>query len=310
MKLDRLIGILTILLQKDRVTAPYLAKKFEVSRRTISRDIDTLCQAGIPIATRQGTGGGISIARGFKLDKNVLTTGELSGIIAALKGLGSVSGQTSIEQTLDKLGANSEAAVSLNEPVVINLASHYKGDLTAKIETIKQAILDNHIISFNYFYGKGESHKQIEPYIVVYQWASWYVFGFCLERIDWRMFKLQRLWNLSISNERFALRGIPPERCDWDSQLAGDNRLVAIFDKSAKYLLVESYGLDCYRETDDGLYFETGYTDKNYIVGWLLGFGDKVLVLEPLELAAEIQSIARNILSRYLQHDMLLSCWL
>jgi len=104
MKLDRLLGILTVLLQNDRVTAPYLAERFEVNRRTIGRDIDILCQAGIPIVTHQGTGGGISIAEGFKLDKSVLTTSELSGIIAALKGLGSVSEQTQIERPLINLG--------------------------------------------------------------------------------------------------------------------------------------------------------------------------------------------------------------
>ena len=124
MKLDRLLGILTVLLQNDRVTVPYLAEKFEVSRRTINRDIDSLCQAGIPIVTHQGTGGGISIAEGFKLDKSVLTAYELSGIIAALKGIGSVSEQTGIERTLNKLGANTDAVVSLHEPVIIDLASY------------------------------------------------------------------------------------------------------------------------------------------------------------------------------------------
>jgi predicted DNA-binding transcriptional regulator YafY len=299
MKLDRLIGVLTILLQKDRVTAPELAEKFEVSRRTIGRDIDALCQAGIPIVTHQGAGGGISIAEGFKLDKSVLTSGELSGIIAALKGLGSVSEQTRIERTLDKLGANTDAVVSLYEPVVIDLASYYKGDLTPKIETIKQAILDNHIIAFDYFYDKGESHRRIEPYIVVFQWTSWYVFGFCLERMDWRMFKLQRLWNLSASNDKFLMRDIPPEKRGWGNQLIDDKSLVAIFDKTAKYLLIESYGLDCYRETDEGLYFEVGYSNQSYMLGWLLSFGDTVKVLSPPELVAEIHAAARNILSRY-----------
>jgi len=300
MKLDRLIGILTVLLQNDRVTAPYLAEKFEVNRRTIGRDIDALCQAGIPIITHQGTGGGISIAEGFKLDKSVLTTTELSGIIAALKGLGSVSEQSHIERTMDKLGANSEAVVSMTEPVVIDLASHYKGDLTAKIETIKQSILENRLIEFDYISDKGESHRRIEPYIVVFQWSSWYVFGFCLERMDWRMFKLQRLWNLSVCNEPFTMREIPPERRDFNWQLTDDKKLIALFDKSVKYLLIESYGLKSFRETDDGLYFEVGYTNQSYIVGWLLSFGDNVKVLEPTELAMEIQTTAKNIYSRYL----------
>ena len=299
MKLDRLMGILTVLLQNERVTAPYLAEKFEVNRRTIGRDIDALCQAGIPIVTHQGTGGGISIAEGFKFDKHILTTGELSGIIAALKGIGSVSEQSQIERTLSKLGANSEAVVSLHQPVVINLASHYKGDLTAKIETIKQAILENRTIEFDYFYDKGESHRQIEPYIVVFEWTSWYVFGFCLERKDWRMFKLNRLWNLSASEKRFNMREIPPEKRDFNSNLTDDKKLVAVFDKSAKYLLIEAYGLDCYHETAEGLHFEIGYTNQGYMIAWLLSFGDKVKVLEPTEITSELQAIAKNILSHY-----------
>ena len=113
MKLDRLLGILTILLQSDRITAPELAERFEVNRRTIGRDIDTLCQAGIPVITHQGAGGGTSIAEGYRLDKSVLTTDELSGIIAALKGIGSVSEKSNIERTLDKLHA--DAIVSLRE---------------------------------------------------------------------------------------------------------------------------------------------------------------------------------------------------
>lgn len=300
MKLDRLMGILTVLLQNERVTSPYLAEKFEVNRRTIGRDIDALCQAGIPVVTHQGTGGGISIAEGFKLDKSVLTTGELSGIIAALKGIGSVSEQSQIERTLNKLGANSDAVVSLSEPVVIDLASHYKGHLTEKIETIKQAILTAHIVEFDYFYEKGENHRRIEPYIVMFQWTSWYLFGFCLERQDWRLFKLNRLWNLSVSDEQFTIREIPPEKRDFNSNLTDENKLFALFDKSIKYLLIEEYGLGSFFEADEGLYFEVGYTNRNYMIGWLLSFGDKVKVLEPSDIANEIQTISKNILSLYL----------
>lgn len=155
MKLDRLLGILTVLLQNDRVTAPELAEKFEVNRRTIGRDIDTLCQAGIPIVTQQGSGGGISIAEGFRLDKSILTTDELSGIIAALKGIGSVSEQSNVERTLDKLHANTDVVVSLKEPVIIDLASHYRGQLTGKIELIKRAILETRLVEFDYYYEKG-----------------------------------------------------------------------------------------------------------------------------------------------------------
>jgi len=294
-----MIGILTVLLQNDRVSSPALAEKFEVSRRTISRDIDALCMAGIPIATHQGAGGGISIAEGFKLDKSVLTTGELADIIAALRGIGSVSEQSRIERTLDKLGANSDGVVSLSQPVVIDLASYYKGHLTAKIEVLKRAILDRQLIEFDYYYEKGESRRCIEPYLVVFQWTSWYIFGFCMERTDWRMFKLVRLWNLSVCDEKYAPREVPADRRDFNSHLTDDVKLAAVFDKSVKYQLIETYGLDCYHEAAEGLFVEIGFTNRKHMLAWLLGFGEKVRVLEPVDIAEDIQTAAKNILMRY-----------
>ena len=299
MKLDRLLGILTILLQRDRITASELANKFEVNRRTIGRDINTLCQAGIPIVTYQGTGGGISIMEGFKLDKNILTTGELSNIVAALKGIGSISDKTQIERVLDKFGASSDAVISINEPIIIDLASHYKGTLTAKIEAIKQAIINSKVISFDYYYEKGECRRKIEPYMVIFQWSSWYVFGYCQECLDWRMFKLNRLWNLSIEDVLFTVREIPPVKCDFTNFIPDDKKLVAIFDKSVKYILIDYYGPDCYQETESGLLFEIGYTNQSFIISWLLGFGDKVKIIEPESIVNEIQQNAINILNAY-----------
>jgi len=299
MKLDRLLGILTVLLQNDRVTAPELAEKFEVNRRTIGRDVDTLCQAGIPIVTRQGAGGGIAIAEGFKLDKSVLTVDELSGIIAALRGIGSVSERSNVERTLDKLHANSDSVVSIREPIIIDLASHYKGQLTGKIELIKRAVFEARLIEFDYFYEKGESHRRIEPYFIIFQWSFWYVFGFCLERQDWRMFKLTRLWNLTLCDECYTPREIPPEKRNFNARLTDNNKLAAVFDKSERYKLVETYGLKCYTETNEGLHMEIAFTNHDFMVEWLLGFGGKVKVLEPDYIIEALKTSAKKILSRY-----------
>ena len=301
MKLDRMLGILTILLQTDRITAPELAEKFEVNRRTIGRDIDALCQAGIPIVTYQGTGGGISIAEGFKLDKSVLTTDELTGIIAALKGIGSVSEQSYIERTLDKLNVGTEAIMSLSEPIIIDLSSYYKLQLTEKIEIIKRAVLERRLIEFYYFYDKGEMHRNIEPYFVIFQWSSWYVFGFCLTRQDWRLFKLTRLWDLEICDAEYIARDIPPEKRDFNAHHEEDTNFVAIFDPSVKYQLIDIYGPDCYTETQDGLLVEFGYTSRDHLISWLLGFGEKVKVLEPIDVVEELQATAEKILKRYKQ---------
>ena len=299
MKLDRMLAILTILLQNDRVTTPYLAEKFEVSRRTISRDIDSLCLAGFPVITHQGTGGGISLLDSFKLDKSVLSRDELSHIITALKMIGSVSEQATIERLLEKFHINSDAMVALHEPIVIELASHYKGDLTRKIEQIKGAVLKQRLIEFDYYYGKGESHRRIEPYLVVFQWTSWYVFGFCLKRQDWRLFKLTRLINLVVCEDGYEQRNIPPEVRDFNAHFSDDIMLVALFDKAVKYQLIDAYGADCYLETDEGLRLEVGFTNWDYMMSWLLGFGEKVKVLEPVKMAEEIQEVAQKVLSVY-----------
>ena len=304
MKLDRLLGIITVLLRNDsdrdnRITAPYLADKFEVSRRTIGRDIDTLCQAGIPIITHQGGGGGIEITEGYKLDKSILTADELFDIIAALKGIGSVSEQSKIERTFEKLHPNINTVVSMREPVVIDLSSHYKNQLTDKIEQIKRAVLEQRFIEFDYYYEKGDSHRRIEPYCVIFKWTSWYVFGFCHERQDWRMFKLTRLWGLTLCDEIYTLREIPPERQDFDMQFSDNINLVALFEPSAKYQLIETYGIDCYTETKDGLRLEIGFTNHSYMISWLLGFGNKVKVIEPSEIADELREIAEKMLANY-----------
>ncbi|WOO36764.1 YafY family protein [Anaerocolumna sp. AGMB13020] len=300
MKIDRLLGILTILLQNERVNAPYLAARFEVSRRTIGRDVDALCQAGIPIVTRQGEGGGISIAEGYKLDKSILTTEELSGIIAALKGIGTVTDTSQIERTLDKFSASKDAVVSLQEPIVIDLASHYRGSLSPKIKMVKEAVINHQLIEFDYYYEKGLSHRRIEPYFVIFHWSAWYVFGYCTIREDWRLFKLARLWELQILPETYVQREIPENKRNLNAVFIDDNILKALFDASVRYQLIDDYGLDCYTETKEGkLLLEVGYTNKEYILKWLLGFGDKVKVLEPLVLAEELKAIALEIYHNY-----------
>ena len=155
MKIDRLIGIITTLQQKKTVTAPYLAEKFEVSRRTILRDIEDICKAGIPIVTTQGAGGGISIMDGFSLDTTVFTEQELTAIFTGLKSLDSVSHSAIAENLAQKIGGSS--AIRLADNMVIDLSSFYKDDLANKIDTIKRAMNEAKCISFRYCYTKGEA---------------------------------------------------------------------------------------------------------------------------------------------------------
>lgn len=298
MKLDRLIGILTVLLQHDKITAPELAQRFDVSRRTILRDIDTLCLAGIPVVTLRGGDGGISIMDGYKINKNVLTKEELQALAAGIKSIDSVSKQSNFERLMTKL-APSKAMVSLYDSIVIDLSSHYKASLSEKIALLKRAIAERKAVRFDYYYAKGEVPREIEPYIVEFRWNAWYVFGWCNLRQDFRRFKLNRLWNLSQTDHSFDLRPVPPEKASAEDAFSELYHVEILFDKSVHFRLIEEYGLCCYEEIEDGLLFSLDYTNKDYVFSWILGFGDKAKVLEPEETKTEFATAVKNIAKLY-----------
>lgn len=300
MKIDRLMGILTLLLQNDRITAPELAERFEVSRRTINRDIEDICRAGIPVIAVQGYGGGFSIAEGYKLDRTFLTREELQTVFAGLRGIDSVSGDSVLNSLRDKLSGGRQCVMTDNV-VLIDLASHYQDSLRPKIERIKHAILEKHVLSFQYYYGKGEMKRRIEPYHLVFRWSAWYVFGFCLERQAFRLFKLNRLWDLREDAENFAGRVVPQEELSFeDFLLEKPFHLKAVYENSEKYRLIDEYGIDSFSVREDGkLLFERDFTNYENMREWVFSFGDKVTVLAPAELREDIKRQAENILRRY-----------
>lgn len=294
MKIDRLVGIITILLQQDRVTAPELAKRFEVSQRTINRDIEDICRAGIPLVTTQGYGGGISIAEGFTLDRSLLTEEELQLILSGVKGLDSVSETSHAQGLSEKLSAGAP------DDILIDLASHYQAPLTQKIAVIRGAIRDRRHISFRYYYEKGQSRRTIEPYKLVFRWSAWYVWGWCLEREAFRLFKLNRLWELESGPDAFVPRELPLQELDFDQYFsAGTIHLKALFTVSQKHRLVEEYGVDCFREADGRLLLEREFASYQNMREWVLSFGDQAEVLEPEELREDLRRQAENLLKQY-----------
>lgn len=297
MKIDRLIGIITILLQKDKITAPELARRFEVSRRTINRDIEDICKAGIPIVTTQGSGGGISISDSYKIDKALFTGDELQAVFSGLQGIDSVSGTSYLTKIMEKL-SNRNTSVEACDIVMIDLASHYQKPLREKIEVIKTAIQNSQYLSFLYYYGKGETKRHIEPYRLVFRWSSWYVFGYCLDRKDYRLFKLNRLWNMTLSHDTFTPRQIPANKLLFDDYFStGTTHLKALFPESQKYRLIEEYGIDCFQVTDSGeLLFEQDFASYDNMREWIFSFGDKVTILEPISLYEDRRKQAENIL--------------
>lgn len=301
MKIDRLIGILAILLQKETATASELAEKFEVSRRTIRRDIDTLCQAGIPVMTRQGANGGISIMKDYRIDRTLLTNSEMKDILAGLRSLDSVNGTNRYGQLMEKLSAGSSDFMTGDQSVLIDLSAWYSESLAPKIEHIRRAIDSRTYLEFHYYSPNGEGHRVIEPYYLIFRWSSWYVWGWCTQKKDYRLFKLNRMEALVSDNGRkFEKRSAPYPDLTNERIFPGGLRVRAVFDEECKWRLIEEFGKDCFEKLPDGrLLFSADYTHRENLVSWLLTFGEKAELLEPSFLREELRNTIQKMAARY-----------
>lgn len=300
MKIHRLLGILAVLLRGQKVTASALAERFEVSRRTISRDIDALCMAGFPIVSEQGRNGGLSLAPGYRFDRQALTKEEHLALTAALSGLESVSTPTSGAAALRE-------KLSPEQPegrLLIDLGSFYRDSLTEKLALLQEAIGARKLVSFRYYSEKGESHRRVEPYRLAFQWGNWYLFARCLARQDFRLFKLSRLWALQTEAETFSPVEIPPEQLDFNRPWAKNFQLCALFDPKETYRLVEEYGPDCFTVEPDGrLRLTVDFTFYNTMLSWVLSFGGGVEVLSPAELRNDLRRQGEIFLDLYSKQD-------
>ncbi|MBC2082674.1 YafY family transcriptional regulator [Listeria welshimeri] len=209
MKIERLIGIIMLLLQRELVSASEMATMFEVSKRTIFRDIDTLMMANIPIYTIAGTKGGIGIMPTYKVDKKLLTAEDLTAIIASLDGMEQLLSSAETKKTLQKmknmLDHSSEPPKSSISLDFSNLSM--KKELNAKVESLYLAIKKHHLVELSYIDRAGkQTIRKTEPYHLLFRNRSWYLQGYSLERNDFRTFKMSRIVELKTLEETFEAR--------------------------------------------------------------------------------------------------------
>lgn len=300
MKIDRLIGILSVLLQKEKTTAPELADRFEVSKRTINRDIEDLCRAGIPIRTAQGIGGGISIMDGYRMDRTILTSKDMQMILAGLRSLDSVSGSSYYGQLMEKIQAGSSEFITGRDSILIDLSSWYRDSLAPKIEITQDAIEDRRLIKFRYYAPSGESERTVEPYYLVFRWSSWYLWAWCLKRKDFRLFKLNRMDGVQITEKNFECRDATMPDLSNEKIFPGGIKVKALFEADQKWRLVEEFGTSCFTENDDGrLLFTADYTDMENLITWILTFGDKAEVIEPEEVRERVRTAIEAMIKNY-----------
>lgn len=237
---------------------------------------------------------------GYKIDRTMLTHDEMQDILAGLRSLDSVNGTNRYGQLMEKLSIGSSDFMVGNQSVLIDLSSWYKRSLAPKIELIRRAIEQRRLLEFLYYAPKGESERTIEPYYLIFRWSSWYVWGWCKDRKDFRLFKLNRMENVRISNENFSEREAPLPDLRDERVFPGGIRVKALFEPDCKWRLVEEFGPNCFEEQNDGkLLFHADYTDKENLLTWLLTFRDKAELLEPEELRDELRQSILQMKNKY-----------
>jgi predicted DNA-binding transcriptional regulator YafY len=201
---------------------------------------------------------------------------------------------------MEKLQAGSSEFISGRDSVLIDLSSWYKTSLAPKISTIQDAIENSHLLTFHYYAQAGEGKRTIEPYYVVFKWSSWYVYGWCQKRKDYRLFKLNRMVKVVETDKGFVCRNAPLPDLSTEKIFPGGIKVKALFSKDVKWRLVEEFGPNCFTETEDGrLMFTADYTDSDNLITWIMTFGNKAEVLEPVEARRQISKMVQKMATIY-----------
>lgn len=298
MKGNRLFEIIYILLDKRNVTAKELAEHFEVSQRTIYRDIEDLSQSGVPIYMTKGKGGGISLLSDFILNKAILSQEEKKEILAAMQGLNAVN-KSEFNGVLSKLssflGGDNENWIE------VDFSNWDKNNtLGEKFTTIKNSIINKNLISFEYFNSNGKLLERIvEPLKLVFKGQGWYLYAYCREREDNRFFKLTRMSNINIILENF--NRTVPNKIFSEEDTGYYNELIHLklrIDKKLAFRIYDefhNYSLDDNGDFIVNLDFPSG----DWLFGYLMSFGEYIEVLEPLNIRDEIKKKLMYALKKY-----------
>lgn len=297
MQESRLFKIIYYLLDKGQATAPELAKKFEVSVRTIYRDIDALSGAGIPVYTEAGRNGGIYLMKSFVLNKAVLSEGERQDILTALQCL-NVTQNINNSGTLDKLSAifhvNPESWLEVDFSRWGN-----KPNDNPKFELIKYAVLQRKAMKIIYA-GSSEtiSERIIQPLKLMYKARAWYLKAYCTEKQACRTFKLTRILDFELLNEAFSYRVLPEEKPAPPPQTGAP--ITLRFPKEAAYRVYDEFDRSEVMQQENGdLLVSADMPQDAWLTGFLLSFGTQVEIIEPQSLRERIAEAAMEIYEKH-----------
>lgn len=297
MKNNRLFKILYYVLEKGKVTANELAEKYEVSIRTIYRDIDVLSSSGIPIYATQGKGGGIEIADDFVLKKSFLSENEQEQILIALKGL-ELTNKEYENELLTKLTALFKTKNT--NWIEVDFTNWQRSKSYDELfKDIKSAIINKNIVRFIYFSSnKKETSRKVKPIRLLFKGWDWYVYAFCLSRNDFRYFKLSRIKEFEILPNTFE--------DDFDSIVLKkemeyeETVFVKVkFDRKMAFRVYDEVSSAIEEDEDGNLYATVELPNDYNLYNYIFSYGDAAEVLEPKEIRDKIKNIINIMAKKY-----------
>lgn len=308
MRIDRMLSIVIILLNRDKITAKELAEKFEVNLRTIYRDIDAINLAGIPIISFPGNKGGFGIMPNYKLDKQLLSLQDMASMLTALKSINSTLENNDIDNAIGKISSlvpdfqKEEFEQNLDRVVIDILPWGFSEKHKKILRSLHEAVMNSQIIEFTYSDMKmNASRRSIEPITLLIKGYSWYLFGFCLERNDFRLFKVLRIKDIVVSEKYFQRRKANyRDFVDYGDKPPADSVNIELkFDNIMLPKLQEFFSDEEINVQNNNIFVTTNVSDDQWVVSWILSFGATVEVLKPEKLRQKIKNIVETINKKY-----------
>ncbi len=293
---NRLFEIVYILMQKRKTTAKELADRFEVSTRTIYRDIETLSTANIPIYASKGKDGGIGLLDEYVLNKTILSEEEQNQILFALQGMKKVKGQDE-KDILEKLSILFNKKI--NDWIKIDF-SNWGNVQEERFDIIKSAILNKQLVQFIYYNSNREESKRIvEPLQIWFKDKSWYLVSYCKLKQDYRIFKIARIKDIKILQEHFE-RELPKEEKN-EKHNFKIIELVLEINKAMTYRVYDEFESKEITKKEDGNFIvKVKYPENEWIYGYILSFGEYAKVLNPGYAKNRIKDKLQRTLKNYL----------
>ena len=293
---NRLFEIVYILMQKKKTTAKELANRFEVSTRTIYRDIETLSGANIPIYASKGKDGGIGLLDEYVLNKTILSEEEQNQILFALQGMKKVKGQDE-KDILEKLSILFNKKI--NDWIKIDF-SNWDNMQEERFDIIKSAILNKHLVQFTYYNSNGEESKRIvEPLQIWFKDKSWYLVSYCKLKQDYRIFKIARIKEVKMLQEHFE-RELPKE----EENEKHNFKIIELeleINKAMTYRVYDEFESKEITKKEDGNFIiKVKYPENEWIYGYILSFGEYAKILNPAYVKNIIKDKLQKTLKNYL----------